>query len=147
MTAITTHLRQIEAGSCGRLPGCPEASFRGGTCRLSVLSLTAIQSLPGQGLMPLPFRASQKPGPAVYAVEVAALAVVYYAAARLGLRYATIGQSISLVWPPTGLALAALILLGRRAWPGIAVGAFFANAATSVKVIICAHTSARCPGP
>ncbi|HET9727425.1 MAG TPA: MASE1 domain-containing protein, partial [Gemmatimonadales bacterium] len=79
-----------------------------------------------------PLSAKRKPGTAAYAVEVAALAVVYYAAARLGLRYASIGQSISLVWPPTGLALAALVLLGRRAWPGIAAGAFFANAATSV---------------
>jgi PAS domain S-box-containing protein len=92
--------------------------------------------------MPLRFGASHKPGPATYAVEVAALAVVYYAAARLGLRYATIGQSISLVWPPTGLALAALVLLGRRAWPGIAVGAFFANAATAVPLWVAAVIAA-----
>jgi PAS domain S-box-containing protein len=70
--------------------------------------------------------------PASYGFEVVALAAVYYLAARLGLRYASIGQSVSLVWPPTGLALAALVLLGRRAWPGIAVGAFLANAATPV---------------
>jgi len=88
--------------------------------------------------MPLSFSARQKSGPAAYAIEVAVLAVVYYAAARLGLRYATIGQSISLVWPPTGLALAALIVLGRRAWPGIAVGAFFANAATAVPLWVAA---------
>src|SRR6478672_383 len=72
------------------------------------------------------------PSTASYAFEVVALAAVYYAAARLGLRYASIGQSISLVWPPTGLAIAALILLGRRAWPGVAVGAFLANAATQI---------------
>ena len=70
------------------------------------------------------------PRPAVYLLRVAALAVVYYAAARLGLRYASIGQSISLVWPPTGIGLAALLLLGREVWPGIAIGAFLANAAT-----------------
>jgi PAS domain S-box-containing protein len=72
------------------------------------------------------------PRPAVYFLRVAALAVVYYAAARLGLRFATIGQSISLVWPPTGIALAALLIFGRGAWPGIAIGAFLANAATPV---------------
>jgi PAS domain S-box-containing protein len=72
------------------------------------------------------------PDPATYLLQVAALAVVYYAAARLGLRYASIGQSISLVWPPTGVALAGLIVLGRRAWPGVAIGAFLANAATAV---------------
>jgi PAS domain S-box-containing protein len=92
--------------------------------------------------MPIPLNASRKPGPAAYAVEVAALAVVYYGAARLGLRYATIGQSISLVWPPTGLALAALVVLGRRAWPGIAVGAFFANAATAVPLWVAAAIAA-----
>ena len=72
------------------------------------------------------------PRPAVYALQVATLATVYYAAARFGLRYATIGQNVSLIWPPTGLAIAALVILGRGAWPGIAVGAFFANAATAI---------------
>jgi PAS domain S-box-containing protein len=62
----------------------------------------------------------------------ALLAIVYYGAARLGLRYASIGQSISLVWPPTGIALAALTLLGYRYWPGVALGAFLANATTPV---------------
>jgi PAS domain S-box-containing protein len=67
-----------------------------------------------------------------YISGVLILAVVYYGAARLGLRYASIGQSISLVWPPTGIAFAALVLLGLRYWPGVALGAFLANAATSV---------------
>ncbi|HET7469013.1 MAG TPA: MASE1 domain-containing protein [Gemmatimonadales bacterium] len=88
--------------------------------------------------MPFPLTASRKSGPVAYALEVAVLAGVYYAAARLGLRYATIGQSISLVWPPTGLALASLVVLGRRAWPGIALGAFFANAATAVPLWVAA---------
>ncbi len=60
------------------------------------------------------------------------LALVYYGAARLGLRYASIGPSVSLVWPPTGLAFASLVLLGYRYWPGVALGAFLANAATPV---------------
>ena len=80
--------------------------------------------------------------PAAYAFEVVALTAVYYAAARLGLRYASIGQSISLVWPPTGLALAAMLLLGRRAWPGVAVGAFLANAATPVPLAAAAAIAA-----
>ncbi len=36
-------------------------------------------------------------------------------------------RSVSPVWPPTGIALAALILLGRRYWPGVLLGAFLAN--------------------
>jgi PAS domain S-box-containing protein len=67
-----------------------------------------------------------------YILVSVVLALVYYGAARLGLRYASIGQSISLVWPPTGIAFAALVLLGKRYWPGVALGAFLANAATPV---------------
>jgi PAS domain S-box-containing protein len=77
------------------------------------------------------FRVSSHP-PWVYVATSALLALVYYGTARLGLQYASIGQSISLVWPPTGIAFAALTLLGYRYWPGIALGAFLANAATPV---------------
>jgi PAS domain S-box-containing protein len=73
-----------------------------------------------------------------YAAQSAALAAVYCGAAVLGLRYASIGQSISLVWPPTGIAIAALTLLGYRYWPSIAVGAFLANAATPVPLLTAA---------
>jgi PAS domain S-box-containing protein len=72
------------------------------------------------------------PRPVAYLLTVAALAGLYFVAARLGLRFASIGQSVSLVWPPTGLALAALVALGYRYWPGVAIGAFLANAATPV---------------
>jgi integral membrane sensor domain MASE1 len=67
-----------------------------------------------------------------YAVRLVVLAALYYAAARLGLRYASIGQSISLVWPPTGIAIAALAILGVRYAPAIFAGAILANAGTSV---------------
>ena len=32
-----------------------------------------------------------------------------------------------MVWPPSGIALAALLILGNRVWPGIWLGAFLAN--------------------
>jgi PAS domain S-box-containing protein len=67
-----------------------------------------------------------------YLAVSVALCAIYYAAASLGLQYASIGQSISLVWPPSGIAIAALTLLGLRYWPSIAVGAFLANASTPV---------------
>lgn len=82
------------------------------------------------------------PRPAVYLLRVTALALIYYAAARLGLRFASIGQSISLVWPPTGIALAALVIFGRSAWPGIAIGAFLANIATPLPAPIAALIAA-----
>lgn len=63
-----------------------------------------------------------------YLLLAGLIAVVYFLAAKLGLSLAhTIGQ-VSAVWPPTGVALAALWLCGRRYWPAILVGAFAANA-------------------
>jgi len=57
----------------------------------------------------------------------AVLALVYFAAAKLGLALAVVHPSASAVWPPTGIALAAFLLYGKRVWPGIAIGAFAAN--------------------
>ena len=78
------------------------------------------------------------PQPLINLATLVLLAAGYYAAARLGLRYASIGQSISLVWPPTGIAIAALTLLGYRYWPAVALGAFLANAATPVPLLAAA---------
>ena len=62
--------------------------------------------------------------------------------ARLGLSYASIGHSVSLVWPPTGIAIAALTMLGYRYWPGVAIGAFLANAGTPVPLLAAAGIAA-----
>jgi PAS domain S-box-containing protein len=59
------------------------------------------------------------------------LAAVYFAAAKLGLTMAFVAEQVTAVWPPTGIALTALLLFGYRAWPGIALGAFLANATTN----------------
>jgi PAS domain S-box-containing protein len=58
-------------------------------------------------------------------------AAVYFVAAKLGLRLAFEHPSASPVWPATGIALAALVLLGSRLWPAVFVGAFFANLTTA----------------
>jgi PAS domain S-box-containing protein len=76
--------------------------------------------------------------PLTYLAKVALLALVYFGAARLGLHYASIGHNVSLVWPPTGIAFAALTLLGYRYWPGVALGAFLANAVTPVSFLAAA---------
>ncbi|CAN5855612.1 hypothetical protein BH11MYX4_BH11MYX4_11590 [soil metagenome] len=57
-----------------------------------------------------------------------ALALAYYLFAKLGLRLAYVGSSVTLIWPPTGIAIAALLRLGPRCWPGIFLGATLANA-------------------
>jgi two-component system, NarL family, sensor histidine kinase FusK len=59
---------------------------------------------------------------AAYLVKVASLALVYHLAARLGLKMAYVQINTSPVWPPTGIALAALLLFGYNLWPGISLG-------------------------
>ncbi len=62
------------------------------------------------------------------------LAAAYFASAKLGLTLAFSNESVTAVWPPTGIALAALVLWGRRLWPGVLLGAFLANVTTDVPV-------------
>ncbi len=70
--------------------------------------------------------------PRKYALKLLVLAAVYYGAAKLGLSLAFMNSSISAVWPPTGIALAATVFWGYRIWPGIAIGALFANSWTGI---------------
>jgi PAS domain S-box-containing protein len=57
-------------------------------------------------------------------------ASVYFIAAKVGLKLAFVHVSASAVWPPTGIALVALLLLGYRIWPGVFLGAFLAHLTT-----------------
>ncbi|HUB58998.1 MAG TPA: MASE1 domain-containing protein [Candidatus Micrarchaeia archaeon] len=64
----------------------------------------------------------------------AGLAVVYFAAAKLGLQLASVHPSATAVWPCGGIALAALLVFGYRVWPGILIGAFLASLTTAGNV-------------
>jgi PAS domain S-box-containing protein len=66
-----------------------------------------------------------------------ALAALYFGAAKVGLSMGVVEQ-VSVVWPPTGLALAAILLFGYRVWPGIALGAFLANWTASEPIAVAA---------
>jgi serine phosphatase RsbU (regulator of sigma subunit)/anti-sigma regulatory factor (Ser/Thr protein kinase) len=55
------------------------------------------------------------------------VAIAYYAVAELGLRLALVGRSVTPLWPPTGLALVAFLMFGRRVWPAVTVAAFAVN--------------------
>ncbi len=74
-----------------------------------------------------PGHREQPPGVARPLVEFVAVAVVYYLAARVSLRIALVGENITPLWPPTGIALVAFLRSGRRLWPAIAVAAFLVN--------------------
>ena len=53
--------------------------------------------------------------------------MAYWLAARLSLNLALVHGQVTPVWPPTGIAMVAFLLLGRGAWPAIAVAAFAVN--------------------
>jgi signal transduction histidine kinase len=62
-----------------------------------------------------------------YVAGVALLGAAYYGAAKLGqtLRYTA---SVSAIWPPAGLGMAALYVFGLRWWPGVLLGETIINA-------------------
>lgn len=62
------------------------------------------------------------------------LAIAYFIAGKLGLMPASLHASASPVWPPAGIALAAVLLFGYRVWPAIFVGAFLVNLTTAGNV-------------
>ncbi len=64
------------------------------------------------------------------------LALVYLAAAQLGWMLDPGGGPVTLVRPAAGIVLAALLLFGTRLWPGVAVGAFLANAWAGAPLLV-----------
>ena len=60
-----------------------------------------------------------------------AVTAAYFASGRLGLSLAVVHWSASAVWPPAGVALAAVLLLGPWTWPALAAGAFLVNFSVS----------------
>ncbi len=63
-------------------------------------------------------------------VKIVALAMLYHLAARLGLKMAYVQINTSPVWPPTGIALAALLIFGYRLWPGVSLGVLLGSLLT-----------------
>ncbi|WP_351228360.1 MASE1 domain-containing protein [Streptomyces sp. NPDC002133] len=61
------------------------------------------------------------------ALRILGVAAVYYGSAELGLLQQLVGGQVTPLWPPTGVAVAALVVFGLRIWPGIALGAFLVN--------------------
>src|SRR3981189_1102928 len=60
-----------------------------------------------------------------------ALCVAYILAGKLSLLLASVHPSASPVWPPTGIAIAALLTLGSGFWPAVFAGAFLVNVTTA----------------
>jgi signal transduction histidine kinase len=59
--------------------------------------------------------------------KIILVAILYYLAARMGYFFAFENSTALPAWPPSGIAFALIILLGRATWPGITIGSLIAN--------------------
>ncbi len=59
--------------------------------------------------------------------RIAALAITYAVVGRIGLLVEPVAGFATLVWPSSGIAVFALVVWGRSAWPGVALGALAVN--------------------
>jgi integral membrane sensor domain MASE1 len=62
-----------------------------------------------------------------YVTRITLLAAIYVLVGRIGFMVSAVDPIVSSVWPPSGVALAALLLMGTRFWPGVFLGAFILN--------------------
>ncbi|WP_225827773.1 MASE1 domain-containing protein [Streptomyces naphthomycinicus] len=63
----------------------------------------------------------------VAALQTCVVAALYFGSAKAGLLQQLVRGQVTPLWPPSGIALASLLLCGARIWPGVALGAFLAN--------------------
>src|SRR6185503_4868410 len=73
-----------------------------------------------------------------HVLRIVAITAVYFVAARLGFSLASMAEQVTTVWPPAGIALAAVLIFGYRVWPGILAGALLANLTASETVPVAA---------
>jgi diguanylate cyclase (GGDEF)-like protein len=77
-----------------------------------------------------------------YLGRLAIVTAAYFGCAKAGLAFAFANQSVTSVWPPTGLALAAVLIWGYRMWPAVTAGAFLANITTAGPLLTVAGIAA-----
>ncbi|HBL12386.1 MAG TPA: histidine kinase [Cyanobacteria bacterium UBA11162] len=71
-----------------------------------------------------------------YLATISLVAIACFSSAHFTLLLLGIGVKASPVWPPAGIALAALLLQGRTIWPGVAIGIFWLNLSLGVDWIL-----------
>jgi integral membrane sensor domain MASE1 len=111
----------------------PAVVAPGGIADEAELAPSETTSESGEGTDRSPFRRY-----AEALLPIVGVAVVYYLTARLGLLQELVRGQVTPYWPPTGVALVALLVLGLRIWPGIALGAFVLNATIGSSLVAAA---------
>lgn len=80
------------------------------------------------------WRERSRPRLAWYAVEVGVVAGLYYGAARFGLKLGYVHGTVTALWPPVGVGIAALVIGGPRLWPAIVLGDLPASSSTPLGI-------------
>jgi len=62
-----------------------------------------------------------------HALQITGIAIAYAVTGKLGLLLAIPPGYATAIWPPSGIALVALLVYGYRAWPGVLLGSFLVN--------------------
>lgn len=60
-------------------------------------------------------------------IQILLVAATYFLSARLGYSLAFSDTVLLPAWPPSGIGMALILLLGRKVWPGITIGALITN--------------------
>jgi signal transduction histidine kinase len=71
-----------------------------------------------------------------YVVTVLLIALAYCAAAIFGQSLSFSLRQVTAIWPPTGIAVAALVLYGYRVWPGIYLGTVTSQALVNGSLLV-----------
>lgn len=79
-----------------------------------------------------------------YLGKIAVIAFAYALGAKIASSIPGVNKLATCVWPPAGIAQAAVLLFGRRLWPGIALGVFFYETLNLKISLINATISAFC---
>lgn len=72
---------------------------------------------------------------ALYGAKLSVLGGLYVLTGKFGLSLDAVGGFATLIWPPTGIALAALMLFGIELWPAVFIGAFMLNLMTGAPML------------
>ncbi len=67
--------------------------------------------------------------------QISVLAACYFVVAKLSLLAAIPPGYATSIWPPSGIALAAILLYGNRMWPGIWIGSALTNLTVHSSVV------------
>src|SRR5215470_6460312 len=68
------------------------------------------------------------------ALDFVVVFIAYVTTAHFGLSFDALAGIATTVWPPTGIALAALVLRGTQLWPAVALAAFAVNVTTGIPI-------------